>query len=74
MSDSLDKFLEARIISMIEDHDMIKRAMQQQFVALMQQNMGFSMRVGQKQEAQVLEKKVNSIGNFQPIDITKLKL
>lgn len=78
MSDTLEKFLESRIISMIEDHELIKRAMQQQFVSLMQQNMGFSMRVGQKQELNVMEntkiEQLNNFGKIAPIDITKLKI
>lgn len=75
---SLDKFIELRIMSMIEDHDIIKRSMQQNFVALTQQNLGFSMRCGQKQELQAVEKEakqpVATMSTIQPIDINSLKL
>lgn len=75
---TLDKLIEMRIISMIEDHEIIKRSMQQNFAALTQQNLGFSMRCGQKQELQTLEKEakkpVPTIMQISPIDISTLKL
>lgn len=75
---SLDKFIELRIMSMIEDHDIIKRSMQQNFAALTQQNLGFSMRCGQKQELQAVEKEVKqpvaTMSQIAPIDISKLKI
>ena len=79
MSEStLDKLIEMRIISMIEDHEIIKRSMQQNFAALTQQNLGFSMRCGQKQELQTLEKEAKkpftTIVQISPIDISTLKL
>lgn len=78
MSDSLEKFIEMRIMSMIEDHEIIKRSMQQNFVALTQQNLGFSMRCGQRQELSALEKAEEtpkpSMSQIPPIDINSLKL
>jgi hypothetical protein len=81
MADTLDKFIESRIIAMIEDHELIKRAMQQNFVALSQQNLGFTLRCGQKLEAQAVEKNLTetlktaqNLNNIAPIDITKLKI
>lgn len=78
MSDSaLDKFIEMRIISLIEDHEIIKRSMQQNFAALTQQNLGFSIRCGQKQEMHAIEKEykqpVASMSTIAPIDINVLK-
>lgn len=75
---SLDKFIELRIMAMIEDHDLIKRTMQHNFVALTEQNLGFSMRCGQKQELMSIEKDgkrpVSNMSNILPIDINSLKL
>lgn len=75
---SLDKLIELRIMSMIEDHDIIRRSMQQNFVALTQQNLGFSMRCGQKHELQTLEKEARqptpTATHIAPIDINKLKI
>jgi hypothetical protein len=52
--------------------------MQQNFAALTQQNLGFSMRVGQKNELQTLEKinkgELNTNTPIAPIDINSLKL
>jgi hypothetical protein len=77
-NETLDKFIELRIMSMIEDHDIIKRSMQQNFAALTQQNLGFSLRCGQKQELQAIEKTARkepeTITQIAPIDINSLKL
>jgi len=74
---SLDKFIEMRIISMIEDHEIIKRSMQQNFAALTQQNLGFSLRCGQKNELKTIENEykhpVATMSTIQPIDINSLK-
>lgn len=81
MSDTLDKYLENRIISMIEDYEIIKRSMQQNFIAQMQQNMGFSMRCGQQNEKAVInDKKIesyqksnnNNYSEAQLLDLSKL--
>lgn len=75
---TLDKFIEMRIISMIEDHEIIKRSMQHNFTALTEQNLGFSLRCGQRQELQTIEKElkqpVANMSNIAPIDINSLKL
>lgn len=61
MSETLDKYIEHRIISMIEDYEIIKRSMQQNFIAQMNQNLGYSMRCGQQLEKGVLKNHNNQL-------------
>lgn len=74
---SLDTYLEQRLISLLEDNEIIRRAMNHTFAAQSNQNLGFSVRVAQKNELKTVEADFRETIKqtvIEPIDLSKLKL